>query len=382
MASESVHDGSHVGMGGQYTQELEYKHHQIMRTCRTMTQREWYGLRETFPLLCRGWAFQERLLARRIVHFTRMELIWECLGGRWCQCLIEKGLNGGTSGKINNMNSALRRCRATRDSAAIRQMWRECVKSFSRRDLTDLEDRLFAINGISSYLHHPDTSTSYEPEQYHHGLRKDALPWDLMWCCEQSSLLKSHKSARCPSYSWASVDCGIEWFACNHWTPAEKFSLAISTGTCLEFGSETQHSSTDVHVCKVISVDGDFLILEARMIPATVKKRYLTAQQQTGETSPWVVEIGKAGNFQTLPFYRDIEWIDSEVDEGQTFGYIDIASSTIRQGGLIVKLKSMDVMEIGKECYERVGVAGDISCNGEENSRRVIMEKSKRIALM
>jgi hypothetical protein len=26
----------------------------------------------------RGWAYQERLLSRRLIHFTAEELIWEC----------------------------------------------------------------------------------------------------------------------------------------------------------------------------------------------------------------------------------------------------------------------------------------------------------------
>jgi hypothetical protein len=41
---------------------------------------------KSFPLLDRGWVFQERLLARRIVHFSPVELIWECLEAVCCEC--------------------------------------------------------------------------------------------------------------------------------------------------------------------------------------------------------------------------------------------------------------------------------------------------------
>jgi hypothetical protein len=33
---------------------------------------------DRLPLQQRGWAFQERLLSRRLIHFTGEEIIWEC----------------------------------------------------------------------------------------------------------------------------------------------------------------------------------------------------------------------------------------------------------------------------------------------------------------
>lgn len=39
-----------------------------------------------FPLMSRGWAFQERLLSRRILHFSEAELIWECRELSACEC--------------------------------------------------------------------------------------------------------------------------------------------------------------------------------------------------------------------------------------------------------------------------------------------------------
>jgi len=39
-----------------------------------------------FPLLSRAWAFQERLLSRRILHFCTSELVWECRELTECEC--------------------------------------------------------------------------------------------------------------------------------------------------------------------------------------------------------------------------------------------------------------------------------------------------------
>ncbi len=40
----------------------------------------------SYPLLTRGWAFQERILAPRVVHFCRDEMSWECNSLSTCEC--------------------------------------------------------------------------------------------------------------------------------------------------------------------------------------------------------------------------------------------------------------------------------------------------------
>ncbi|OCL08305.1 HET-domain-containing protein [Glonium stellatum] len=39
-----------------------------------------------YPLLTRGWAYQERLLAPRVLHFCQKELVWECQEFTRCEC--------------------------------------------------------------------------------------------------------------------------------------------------------------------------------------------------------------------------------------------------------------------------------------------------------
>jgi hypothetical protein len=43
-------------------------------------------LLRAYPLLTRGWVYQERLLAPRVLHFTEKELVWECLQESSCEC--------------------------------------------------------------------------------------------------------------------------------------------------------------------------------------------------------------------------------------------------------------------------------------------------------
>jgi hypothetical protein len=37
----------------------------------------------TYPLMLRAWAFQERFLAKRTLHFSPWELVWECKSTLW-----------------------------------------------------------------------------------------------------------------------------------------------------------------------------------------------------------------------------------------------------------------------------------------------------------
>ena len=41
---------------------------------------------DELPLFNRAWALQERLLAKRIVHLTPEEMVFECMCGRMCEC--------------------------------------------------------------------------------------------------------------------------------------------------------------------------------------------------------------------------------------------------------------------------------------------------------
>jgi len=370
MASSGVNSGLNLASETNFTAEQKSEFHYIMRTCRTMTQQKWYQIRSTYPLLCRGWAFQERLLARRIVHFTIMELIWECTGDRWCECggdVREK-----LTGSINNMNSALKQCRL--DSSPLRLMkqtlmWRECVKSYSKRDLTVNGDRLYAINGIASYIRGPD-SPSYH-QLYFHGLWKDSMPWDLLWYCDQTSEFASQKP-RGPSYSWCSVDCGIEWMTCKHWEPQQKFSLAISTGTCLEFAQNEQ----DVQLAKFELLPPQApqsgshpaeervvpLQIDSKMTAVHIRSYSGSEKQALHPDSLGLVEANGSGCTGVLPFYPDTDLKDLESDDSRPYYYIEIMRSLPRNAGLVIRPKTD--AQIGEEggLFERVGLAGDISC--------------------
>lgn len=55
------------------------------------------AIADRFPLMTRGWAYQERLLSCRVLHFTQAELVWECRSLVTCECngLSQRSSPGG-----------------------------------------------------------------------------------------------------------------------------------------------------------------------------------------------------------------------------------------------------------------------------------------------
>ena len=153
----------------------------------------------------RGWTLQERLLSPRIVHFSELEMIWECDTYNVCECGNERGLSNL---KVTHRN------RRPLDAIDIPYStlglnWHDVDREFSGRNLTYIEDRLPAISGLAAAMHANDAS------DYLAGLWRSSLPSGLLWYSttngssffgEKSCLIgRRHTAYYAPSWSWASV---------------------------------------------------------------------------------------------------------------------------------------------------------------------------------
>ncbi|KAL6874826.1 heterokaryon incompatibility domain-containing protein [Trichoderma novae-zelandiae] len=141
-----------------------------------------------WPLLTRGWVYQEQLLSRRMLHFTRNELIWECLETTRCEC--------------GWYDSNLRH-EAPRES--IKQSpgskaWVEIIKGYARRPLTVIADRLPALAGIGKAI---AAVRGYDSAEYLCGLWERELEESFFWYLSEPP--QNRPETRLPSWSWASV---------------------------------------------------------------------------------------------------------------------------------------------------------------------------------
>jgi Heterokaryon incompatibility protein (HET) len=161
------------------------------------------------PLMDRAWVLQERVLAKRILHFTATEFLFECMSGFFaCECkstlqrlptapaLLTFDDNKGQDGN---------------------EVWKKLVERYTKCLLTRSTDKLPAISGLAQSLADMDpiivkAGKKKQASQYLAGLWKPYVLSQLLWSTTPW-LAHPHKSSivdhRAPSFSWTSVDSEI-----------------------------------------------------------------------------------------------------------------------------------------------------------------------------
>jgi hypothetical protein len=150
-----------------------------------------------FPLLKRAWAYQERLLSPRVVHFGSQELIWECPEMTACQCSEPKPYY------VSERPGNILFSQASNDM--LYAHWRSIVSHYSTLNITALSDRLPALSGLAKKMQ------SKVHDQYLAGMWRNSLTADLFWKAVNGDSTPKLPLWRAPSWSWASVDTEISF---------------------------------------------------------------------------------------------------------------------------------------------------------------------------
>lgn len=94
---------------------------------------------EDMILLQRAWVLQERLLSKRVVHFTSNEILWECWQGTTCECSLLFDM-------VGQRRSTLLFQEHIQDSA---KLWYDLVQEYSKKQLSFQKDIYPALQGIA-----------------------------------------------------------------------------------------------------------------------------------------------------------------------------------------------------------------------------------------
>lgn len=173
-----------------------------------------------YPLLTRGWVFQERLLSPRLLQCNYGEFTFDCLESSQCECVSDlaphpTGLMQGRT--VGFFKSSFRRLRLPPDGRetegarlewkqATMRYWRSSVNIFMRTALTHPSDVLLAIAGCAQAIE-PMLKTVYVA-----GMWEEALPIDMVWFVVPGEARAKPQprpvDTTAPSWSWASVAIG------------------------------------------------------------------------------------------------------------------------------------------------------------------------------
>ena len=145
--------------------------------------------------------YQERLLSRRVVHYSEREVYWECRTAEACECGRTEARNYPSAGpKIEHAVAlGLGSSSTNPDKSALRRRWRAMVEEYTRLKLTVGTDKLAALQGCV------DQMKVMQSGDYVFGLWQYSLLEDLCWT---ASVGQAHKKSPelidLPTWSWAS----------------------------------------------------------------------------------------------------------------------------------------------------------------------------------
>jgi hypothetical protein len=170
-------------------ERISFRSHDDMR---------YYSLVDRGPLNQRGWVFQERLLSKRIVHFTSDRLFWECQ-----QTALEEGLTKSSTPDRRPMRefhlaNLRRRTGSSEDRHWMDDCWRSVVEYYTRTQLTYKNDRLPTLAGLAK------TWAKSSDDRYVAGCWQRNLALHLLWSV--LSRTESTELLQRPSWSWTSFD--------------------------------------------------------------------------------------------------------------------------------------------------------------------------------
>ncbi|KAH8663694.1 heterokaryon incompatibility protein-domain-containing protein [Tricladium varicosporioides] len=160
---------------------------------------------EAAELNKRAWVVQERLLSRRIVHFSAKQTYWECGEGIYCGNLTR--MQGSRKGNFfmhdSNFPNKLFRSGFYTTLEFIQALFVD----YSQRNLTQKTDRAVAISGLQSRI----ADTLQTKSRY--GVLQKYLHRNLLWHAPDNKKLERipYPGRDVPSWSWMAYTGSVQF---------------------------------------------------------------------------------------------------------------------------------------------------------------------------
>ncbi|KAK8124052.1 hypothetical protein PG999_003970 [Apiospora kogelbergensis] len=173
----------------------------------------WSNEVDSGPLNQRGWVFQERHLARRVLYFGKTQMAWGCKEKRALEmfptgipsCSIQPDREFDLMGNMTQATSNI----TPLGLPGFVKDWQDLLEDYSTCEFSFPRDKLMALEGISTQL-----AIARPGDSYFAGAWKSTALFDLPWHRHQDDRDEypaTDTSERAPSWSWACVDGAIQF---------------------------------------------------------------------------------------------------------------------------------------------------------------------------
>ena len=161
---------------------------------------------ESTPLQGRGWVFQERLLARRNLHFCCDQLIWECKE-LYASETYPQGMSrrwGSPWTTLLNGDPSQLGLDDEEFEDYYHETWGQLVFRYSTCKFTVPTDKVIALSGVAKRMR------EILQDEYVVGMWRRSLPYQLLWSVGLPEMAKRiacpPDGYRSPSFSWLSAE--------------------------------------------------------------------------------------------------------------------------------------------------------------------------------
>ena len=288
-------------------------------------------------LQTRGWTFQERVLAPRVLHYGEYELAWECASAIACECRAPRSGIGRRAANETTYKADWSTQTGNGASLEFSRRWMALVAKYSSRALTYSSDKLPALAGLASRVARSSSCT------YLAGHWKEDLARTLLWTAGSMPLIgggRRHADYHAPSWSWASLH-GAQIF--GHIDPESEVILTIKDASCTPRHSTNPFGAVADGRLEVNCVMAPITVSEVQEVaaagysltgwgrrPQNIKlMKTVTVDGAHGHPSLQV----DAGSESTYP---DVSEFD-EFELGDTSTFLEVARARGISRGLIVR---------------------------------------------
>ncbi|KAK4159882.1 heterokaryon incompatibility protein-domain-containing protein [Cladorrhinum sp. PSN259] len=278
-------------------------------------------------LYTRGWVFQERMLAPRLVHFSEKQVLWDCATLSASECLPE-GLPAQLDTKSATerhwrerlslirekvIEGDVKEMRAGTADDSLEAFWRESVRNYTRCELTSyVADRLKAIWGVAKLVRDGLREEDQDAEgggveEYGSGLWRKNLYMQLAWRVVNPGLaekVRPHDLGELhPSWSWASTIGEIELQPRMRSAMEEWYRVKNHRGGEVEFEVKPD-DKVDLHPHSGTKILMDLqpeLVSNSLAVKGTVVKGYWSKNEQMVRSPAFTQDL-----LDNMDFFPDV----------------------------------------------------------------------------